>query len=188
MILSICSANFTVGFPWRPEIRIEMKFPSGPNFYGNLKPPTSFQKLSSAFRTSAVRHVGELIETFFKKSGPDWHFDLNSNGWDWTIWGFRAGIAHIVPKVSFSTFHTQLELPVSKLYSALRISAIRHNYVILCRFYRFLLLEDWICWVNTPRDRTGETPNEGWGQEGTRRPRPPQCPKSAIGASEDMYS
>ena len=123
VILSICSANFTVGFPWRPEIRIEMKFPSGPNFYGNLKPPTSFQKLSSAFRTSAVRHVGELIETFFKKSGPDWHFDLTLNGWDWSIWAFRAGIAHIVPKVSFSTFHTQLEPPVSKLYSTLRIGA-----------------------------------------------------------------
>ena len=72
----------------------------------------------------------------------------------WTFWSqfewprkdhlalhWHFGTACIVPKVSICTFHTKLELPVSKICNTLRITATRHTYVIECRFYGILPLE-----------------------------------------------
>ena len=101
---------------------LRSKFPSGPDFHGQLKPPLSSQKrrictfrtpfdasrskLSSALRISDVRHNGELLETFFENRVQMEIFDLNSNGRDWTIWGFKGISEPLIsfPKCRFALF------------------------------------------------------------------------------------
>ena len=86
-------------------------------------------KLSSALRSSAVRHTSEVVGTFSENRV---HLDILVSIWIAEIRPSGASLALrkrvSSPKCRFCTFHTTLELLVSKICSTLRITATRHTY------------------------------------------------------------